>query len=235
MAGLSYGQARQFVLGELGGEAVGDESRLELLMQAALVEISNELDIVREQRTTATYTLEPEVQSYAFPAECSRPVDIRISGRTIPRGTPFKDLTQEAQLDINGFPAFWWEDVDNASFIVEPAVDSEKTAVLEYVERVDAVLYDLNQAGERVWRYIDLPEEVHYSFVKYCTGQAMIRSDPGLAVVYINSSLGEIRNWKNRKARSATTMLSLGSDTARRGRSMDAWEDDAARFHPNFS
>lgn len=232
MAGLSYGQARQHVLGELGGEAVGDESRLELLMQAALVEISNELDIVREQRVTTPYVLTDGEQAYSLPSDCSRPISLKIDNILVPRGTPTDD---EATLDAEGRPAFWWEDAYNATFVVEPAVEDETTAILEYIVTVDTTLYDLNGSGQRVWRYIALPEEVHYAFVKYCTGQAMMRSDPGLAAMYANSGMAEIRAWKNRKARSATTTLVLNGDAGRTPRSMNAWEDDAARFRPTYS
>lgn len=233
--GLSFGQAREHVLSELGGEAVGDESRLELIMQAALVEISNRLAINREQRVTIPLSLSEGEASYILPGDCSQVLDVRISGRSIPQLPPQRDLDAEAPLSVNDWPSFWWVNQDPVpTLLFEPAPDASVTAYLEYVSVVDIDLYDLDESDERVWRMIPLPVEVHPAFVQYVLGRAMFKSDPGLGAGISNAALAEILDWRTQRARSRKKLLVLNSEASRRERTMEAFENDAARWRPMY-
>lgn len=234
--GLSYGQAREHVLNELGGEAVGDESRLELIMQAALVEVAKKLAINRDQRVTIPFTLVEGTATYTLPGDCSRVVEVRIDGRPIPELPPLRDTEATVNLGINDWPAFWWVNRDPLAVLTfEPAPDADVTAYVEYVSTVDIDLYDLDDNGERVWRTIALPVEVHPAFIEYCLGRAMAKTDPGTGVMIANAALSEIISWRTEDAKSRKPRLALNSMAARRTRSMDAWENDAAQFRPNYS
>lgn len=234
--GLSFGQAREHVLDELGGEAVGDEARLELIMQAALVEVAKKLAINRDQRVTIAFTLEEDTATYTLPGDCSKVVEVRVDGRAIPERPPIHDINAVVNLDVNNWPSFWWVNFDPVPELVfEPAPDAEITAYVEYVSTVDIDLYDLDGDGERVWRTIPLPVEVHPAFIQYCLGRAMVKIDPGAGAMIANAALGEIMSWRTEEAKSRRPRLALNSQVSRRTRSMDAWENDAAQFRPNYS